>query len=316
MGYADPRGLTFEAAADAVVTGDISRLTRLLADDPALITARSSAQHRATLLHYLSANGVEDSRQTTPSNATTVGEILLAAGAEVDAECDAYSGGWTTLALTASSEPPRRAGVQNALLQLLLDRGANIEHRSEGGTGESALVAAICNGQGGAAEFLAAQGARLDLCSASAVGNLAAVKGFLGAPRDSPHAAHDGQLDFALVYACLYGHRGVAQHLLDYGADVAAQDGHGQSGLHYAALGGYIDILELLIVNGAPLEVRNVWGGTPLGQATWGVMNDQPGADHTAVIQTLLKAGARIEEAGYPTGSPEVDDVLRRHGAR
>ena len=38
--------------------------------------------------------------------------------------------------------------------------------------------------------------------------------------------------------------------------------------------------------------------------------------DYIAVIQTLLEAGARIEEADYPTGSPEVDDVLRRYGAR
>jgi hypothetical protein len=120
----------------------------------------------------------------------------------------------------------------------------------------------------------------------------------------------------ALVYACLYGRREIAQYLLEYGVDVAAQDGHGQSGLHYAALGGYLDILKLLIEHGAPLEAKNVWGGTPLGQATWGVMNEQPGPDYTAVIQTLLKAGARIEEADFPTGNPDVDDALRRHGAR
>jgi ankyrin repeat protein len=316
MDHPSPRQLRFEAAADAVVTGDIGTLTRRLNEEPALIRARSSAQHRATLLHYLSANGVEETRQITPLNATTVGEILLDAGAEVDAECDAYGGGWTTLALTASSEPPRRAGIQNELLQLLLDHGANIEHRSEGGTGESALVAAICNGQGEAAKFLAARGARLDLCSASAIGNLAAVKGFLGGLGDSTHTANRGQLGLALVYACLYGRREIAQYLLEYGADVAAQDGHGQSGLHYAALGGYLDILQLLIEHRAPLEAKNVWGGTPLGQATWGVMNEQPGPDYTAVIRTLMKAGARIEQADYPTGSPEVDDVLRRHGAR
>jgi hypothetical protein len=45
-------------------------------------------------------------------------------------------------------------------------------------------------------------------------------------------------------------------------------------------------------------------------------MNEQPGPDYTAVIQTLLKAGARLEEADFPTGNPDVDDALRRHGAR
>jgi hypothetical protein len=66
----------------------------------------------------------------------------------------------------------------------------------------------------------------------------------------------------------------------------------------------------------AATNTFNVWGGTPLGQATWGVMNEQPGPDYTAVIQTLLKAGARLEEADFPTGNPDVDDALRRHGAR
>jgi ankyrin repeat protein len=307
---------TFEAAADAAVTGDIGTLKRLLMDEPSLIRARSSTHHRATLLHYLSANGVEDARQMTPPNATTVAEILLGAGAEVDAECEAYGGGWTTLALTASSEPPRRAGVQKLLLQMLLDYGADIDHRSEGGTGETALVAAICNGQGEAAEFLAARGARLDLCSASAVGNLDVVKGVLGLHSDSALAAHHEQKSLALVYACLYGRGEVARFLLECGVDVSAQDGHGQSGLHYAALGGYLDILNLLIAHGAPLELKNVWGGTALGQATWGVMNEQPGPDYIGAIQTLLEAGARIEEADYPTGHSGIDDVLRRHGAR
>ena len=313
---AGSRRPTFEAAADAVVTGDIATLTRSLSDDPSLIRVRSSAPHRATLLHYLSANGVEDARQMTPPNVTTVAQILLGAGAEVDAECDAYVGGWTTLALTASSEPPRRAGVQKVLLQMLLDYGADIDHRSEGGTGETALVAAICNGQGEAAEFLAERGARLDLCSASAVGNLDVVKRFLGPRGDSAHAAHDEQKRLALVYACLYGRTEIVRLLLECGIDVSAQDGHGQSGLHYAALGGYLDILRVLIAHGAPLELKNVWGGTALGQATWGVMNEQQGPEYIGVIQTLLEAGARIGEADYPTGDGGVDDVLRRHGAR
>ena len=41
--------------------------------------------HRATLLHYVGANGVEDYRQRSPQNAVAVAEALLAAGAEVDA---------------------------------------------------------------------------------------------------------------------------------------------------------------------------------------------------------------------------------------
>jgi len=285
-------------------------------EEPLLIRARSPTDHRATLLHYISANGVEDARQVTPPNATAMADILLRAGAEVDAECDAYGGGWTTLALTASSEPPRRAGLQRSLLQMLLDHGADIEHRSGGGTGETPLIAAICNGQGEAAAFLADRGARLDPCSASAVGNLDIVKGFFELDSGGTNAELHEQKRLALVYACLYGHTDVVGYLLERGVEVSAQDGHGQSGLHYAALGGYLDILKLLISHGAPLELKNAWGGTALGQATWAVMNEQPGSDYVRVIQTLLDAGASIHEADYPTEDSGVDDVLRRHGAR
>jgi hypothetical protein len=75
----------FEAAADAIVDGDLATLGRLLSENPGLVRARSSRAHRATLLHYVSANGVEDFRQKTPANIVDVTRTLLDAGAEVDA---------------------------------------------------------------------------------------------------------------------------------------------------------------------------------------------------------------------------------------
>src|SRR5438105_2501352 len=93
----------FELAADAIVDGDVATLKRLLRKDPELIRARSTREHRSTLLHYVSANGVEGYRQKTPKNAAQIAEILLEAGAEVDAEADVYGGGATTLGLVATS---------------------------------------------------------------------------------------------------------------------------------------------------------------------------------------------------------------------
>ena len=58
----------FEAAADAIVSGDIRTLEKLLEEDPGLISARSRRAHNATLLHYVAANGVESFRQKTPLN--------------------------------------------------------------------------------------------------------------------------------------------------------------------------------------------------------------------------------------------------------
>jgi hypothetical protein len=119
-----------EAAADAVIRGDSKTLKRLLRDDPQLVRARSTREHRATLLHYVSANGVEGYRQKTPANIVEIAELLLKAGAEVDAEADVYGGGATALGLVATSVHPYRAGVQNPLMQLLLDHGAEIDHKT------------------------------------------------------------------------------------------------------------------------------------------------------------------------------------------
>ena len=47
---------------------------------------------RATLLHYVAANGVEGYRQLTPPNAVAIADALLDAGADVDALADMYGG--------------------------------------------------------------------------------------------------------------------------------------------------------------------------------------------------------------------------------
>ena len=60
-------------------------LKKLLREDPELIRARSTREHRATLLHYVSANGVESYRQKTPKNIVRITKLLLDAGAEAKA---------------------------------------------------------------------------------------------------------------------------------------------------------------------------------------------------------------------------------------
>ncbi len=117
----------FEAAVDAVVTGDLATLNRLLAKSPALVHQRSRYGHHALLLHYVAANGVEIHRQLVPANAVAVATRLLEAGAEPDALCDTYDGGpnQTPLNLLITSSHPTEAGVKEPLVELLIDYGAN-----------------------------------------------------------------------------------------------------------------------------------------------------------------------------------------------
>ena len=86
----------FARAVKAVIAGDTAALRAALAAEPALVRARSRAVHRATLLHYTAANGIEDALQHEVRNAHEIAGVLLGAGAEPDAPCDAYDGGYPT----------------------------------------------------------------------------------------------------------------------------------------------------------------------------------------------------------------------------
>src|SRR5262245_48421097 len=165
----------FEAAVEAMIAGELSALARLLGADSGLIRARSTRKHHATLLHYVGANGIEGFRQKTPKNAVKVAEMLLRAGAEVDAVAAVY-GGSTTLGLVATSIHPLLAGVQNALMTTLLDYGASIDYPRAAGNGHLAVNGCLANGRPEAALFLAQRGARLDLEGAAGLGRLDLVK--------------------------------------------------------------------------------------------------------------------------------------------
>ena len=291
----------FEQAADAIVTGDLAGLKKILQVHPDLIRARSTRRHQATLLHYISANGVEGYRQKTPRNVVQIAAILLHAGADVNATADVY-GGSTTLALAATSLHPERAGVQEALLQLLLDQGASLD--SSAGL---IVHACLANGRVHAAEFLARRGARVDLEAAAGLGRLDRVQIFFD--ESGTANASNAQKERALLWACQYGHSRVVELLLRRGVPVQTQSGAGQSALHWAVIGGRLDTIKLLLARGASLEAKNAYGGTALGQALWSAVHSDRGFEYLPVIETLLKAGARIE-AGTLEWWAEQKDAL------
>ncbi|HSM76227.1 MAG TPA: ankyrin repeat domain-containing protein [Bryobacteraceae bacterium] len=265
----------FESAADAIGSGAAAELGVLLRRNPSLVRARSTRVHRATLLHYVSANGFENYRQKTPANAVVIAKMLLDAGAEVDALADAY-GRDTTLGLVATSVHPKRAGVQLALMDLLLERGANIE----GVPGDaSILLAALRNGRLEAAQLLAARGARLDLEGAAGVGKLDVVRSFFPGNAGLGGGATQAQVRDGFTWACQFGHTDVAAFLLDNGVAVDSRlRHHGQTGLHWAAANGHFDLVRLLLERGAPVNAKDeTWGGMPLGWLLHGWTNRQDG---------------------------------------
>jgi ankyrin repeat protein len=279
----------FERAADAIVTGDLATLAQLLRQSPDLIRAHSTRSHQATLLHYISANGIENYRQKTPRNILEIAQLLLAAGADVNAVAEIY-GGSTTFALVATSIHPERAGVQNALLQLLLDHGATIDSADS-----PALLINLClaNGRGRAAEFLARHGAWLDLEAAAGVGRLDLVRNYFDDTGTLKTNASRTQMERGFLWACEYGKNEVADFLLQRGVSLDAQANTGQTALHWAVIGGQAETINLLLARGASLEAKNAYGGTALGQALWSATHADSTIDYTAIAALLKQKGAK-----------------------
>ena len=120
-------------------------------------------------------------------------------------------------------------------------------------------------------------------------------------------------LDEALTCACFNGRAEVVDYLLAHGVKLHAGANTGLNGFHWAANRGQLDVVLLLIRWEAPLEPRSMYGGTVLGTAVWSAINE-PRPNHIRIIEALIKAGARVDDVGYPSGNEQVDEVFRRLG--
>ncbi len=263
----DPAVARFEAAVEAVISGDLETLRTLLREDPQLVRARSTRRHHATLLHYIGANGVEGGRQKTPPNAVEVTRTLLDAGAEVDALADMYDAKCTTMSMLVSSSPPDEAGLQTALAEMLLDYGAELE--GPGSNWQSALLTALAFGYLRTAEALARRGAPRDrLAAVAGLGRVAETVRLL--PSADALERH-----LALALAAQHGHTEVVRLLLEAGEDPSRfnPEGHHSHStpLHQAALAGHAAVVRLLVERGARLDIQDtIYRSTPLGWAIHG----------------------------------------------
>jgi hypothetical protein len=292
---------TFERAADAIVEGDEATLDRLLLAEPGLVHVRSRREHRATLLHYVSANGVEHYRQRTPGNIEPIARRLLDAGAEVDAEADVYGGGATTLGLVVTSAHPRKAGVQIALADLLLSRGARMDARI--------VNSCLQNGCPEAAAHLATRGALVGFVEAAGIGRTDLVRRAFEAPEGVP-AKEAGE---ALVMAGWYGERATVELLLDLGVAPDTAGGEGQTALHVVAYQGDRELVELLLARGAGVNLADrVHGTSPLVWAlhAWLVDERRDAATYRPVLLALVGAGARVRREWLDDERLEADPEL------
>ncbi|KAI9679647.1 MAG: hypothetical protein M1829_001609 [Trizodia sp. TS-e1964] len=183
-------------------------------------------------------------------------------------------------------------GGHEAIVQLLLDKGANTEANDiYGGT---ALICAARGGHEAIVQLLLDKGANTEakddrkataLIRAARGGHEAIVQLLLD--KGANTEANDIYGGTALICAARGGHEAIVQLLLDKGANIEAEDNTGDTALSTAALEGNETIVQLLLEKGANTEANDNYGGTALICAARG--------GHETIVQLLLDKGANTE---------------------
>jgi hypothetical protein len=114
--------------------------------------------------------------------------------------------------------------------------------------------------------------------------------------------------------------------LLDLGVDVAAPfaegDGYfgeppGSLAIHVAAWRACPEVVALLIARGSPVDVPDANGRTPLALAVRACVDSYwTDVATPEVVRILLEAGASPARVPFPSGHADIDELLRRYGAR
>lgn len=219
----------------AVQAGDLDALDRLLTAHPGLARARiGDPGCSRTLLH-----AVTDWPGHFPNGAAVVA-LLVEAGADVDGRWVGDPAPETPLHWAASSNDV-------AVLDALLDAGADIEASGAVLGGGSPLADACGFGNWAAAHRLVERGARTRLKDAAALGLLDRVE----AAFTGPAPPTEREVTHAFWSACHGGQRQAAEYLLRRGADLNWVGWDDLTPLDAALHGHFEEVVAWLRLSGA-----------------------------------------------------------------
>lgn len=208
-------------------------------------------------------------------------------------------------------------GSAHAVIDLLLDRGADIHARHGGGPGDAESYAAVdfqpidlalfwrARGDVATARQLIGRGAAYDICVAAGLGDLARVTSLLDEQPDRIRDMRPCGMR-PLTAAVQFVHDDIARLLLARGADPTWPEGSDAprgSALHAAARGGHQAMVELLLDHGADPNA-NV---DSAGSAT--------AAAQTPELRRLLYARGGTLDCYDLIWLDEDDEVVRRVAA-
>ncbi|HEV7766800.1 MAG TPA: ankyrin repeat domain-containing protein [Thermoanaerobaculia bacterium] len=226
----DPLAL---AATSAIQAGRVEELQELIANNPDLVRSRVEGR---TLLHVAS-----DWPGHFPNGAQVV-TLLIEAGADASAAMPPKADGTaeTPLHWAASSDDV-------AVLDALLDGGADIEAPGAIFTGGPAMSDAVVFAQWNAARRLLARGAQTTVWQSAALGLLDRVLVHFAA--DAPPSTRD--VTNAFWHACRGGQRETAEYLLQQGAELNWIGYDHRTPLQVARESGVTALVDWLLEQGA-----------------------------------------------------------------
>jgi len=214
------------------------------------------------------------------------------------------------------------------ILELSLDHGADPTIAADG---RSAAAVAARRGRGDALDLFARRGIRIDfagvdrLIAACARNDLEPIRSMAA---KEPQLVREVVAQGGPLLAEFAGNgntNGVRQ-LLDLGVDVNARHPEGDAyfgvaknstALHSAAWRARHATVRLLIERGAQVDADDANGRTPLMLAVRASVDSywtewrKPDS-----VEALLGAGASVANVPFPSGYAEVDELLRKAGAR
>ena len=235
---------------EAVGAGDIARVGQLLEQDK--MFANAAGDQGTPPLIMAVQNGF-----------TEIAELLLGAGAEVDAQ-DAR--GFTALLWAVFAN-------HRDLAELLVDRGADVtvQHPALGSAVDLAFHMECQRGPSGLTEYLINKGAAFD-----------------------PNAAGPRGLN-RLRIAVMLGSIDMVGWLIEQGADVdMPSPKDGTTAITWAAYKGNLEMTGALIEAGADVNFADAQGAPPIKKAVE--------RGHAQVVRRLIDAGARLDYRDAQSG--------------
>lgn len=274
----------FRQAVEAIDSGNISVLKRLLGNHPQLISQRLDVPEEGYFSHpyllwFVADNPIRN--EALPKNIVEITRLLVQS-AQQNASASLQHQIDYTLGLVVTGRIPREWGVQLALMDVLIDAGA------KPGKGDGALA----HGNLDAARHLVQRGGEQTLLTAICLNQTEAIERL--ATESTPT---DRQI--ALIGSAFYGKAEMLTRLIKLGVDVngyieSSSGFHSHAtALHQAVYSGSLDAIEVLVEAGADLDLTDrAYQGTPLGWAIYmkTEMADQAMKQQYAAIEAYLRS--------------------------